>query len=61
VLILKKLLHTIQIVVFGTHNKWKKIHLDMKFAFHHGNVEEVFMTQPKGFVVHGKVTNLSIV
>jgi hypothetical protein len=31
-----------------------KIPLDMKFAFHHGNLEEeVFMTQPKGFVVHG--------
>jgi hypothetical protein len=39
--ILKKLLHTIQQkIVFATHNKWKKFHLDMKFAFHHGNLEE---------------------
>lgn len=49
-------IETIRLIIAlaGTHG-WKIHHLDVKTAFLHGELnEDVFVTQPEGFVVAGK-------
>ncbi len=42
------------VVVLTVHKKWELLHLDVKTAFlNNGVKEDVFMVQPKGFLIQG--------
>nr|GFA88155.1 ribonuclease H-like domain, reverse transcriptase, RNA-dependent DNA polymerase [Tanacetum cinerariifolium] len=50
------------LLAIATNNKWEVHHLDVKYAFLHGDLkEEVYVTQPEGFIKrqdNGKVYRL---
>ncbi len=43
------------IITLNAHEKWEIFHFNIKIVFLNGNFkEEVYMTQPKGFVIPGQ-------
>ncbi|GKB21199.1 ribonuclease H-like domain, reverse transcriptase, RNA-dependent DNA polymerase, partial [Tanacetum coccineum] len=55
-------METIQLLLaIAANNKWEVHHLDIKSAFLHGDLKEVYVTQPEGFIKredNGKVYRL---
>lgn len=53
-------IETVRLIIrMAASHGWELHHLDVKTAFLHGDLkEEVFVSQPEGFIIKGKETKL---